>query len=226
MHTGYGQIVELLLENELRHVRISCPADMVPSPGQYMLAGSASSSDPLPVSLYSTESTPQSFITCEQIPDTWTPGTEIILRGPLGHGFTLSPTARKVALVPFDASASRLQSLIPPALRQGAGVVFVSDSGGESLHDDVEVQPISALDEVLAWADYVAFDVLRQNLHEFREKLGKKNRVSVKSEAQVLVYAPVPCGGVADCGVCAVNLRSGWKMACKDGPVFDLREIL
>lgn len=226
MHTGKGQVVELILENGLRYARISCPADLVPLPGQYLLAGVASSLNPLPVSLFSTESALQSFITSEQIPDAWTPGTEISLRGPLGRGFVLPLTARKVALVPFDASPPHLQCLIAPALRQGAGVVLVSDSGGESLHDDVEVQPFSALDEVLAWADYVAFDVLRENLHGLRERIGGGRQFSVKGDAQVLVSTPVPCGGVADCGVCAVKLRSGWKMICKDGPVFDLKEIL
>jgi hypothetical protein len=225
MRTAKGQVVELILENGLRHARISCPADLVPLPGQYLLAGVASSLNTLPVSLFSTESTLQSFITSEQIPDAWTPGTEITLRGPLGRGFVLPLTARKVALVPFDASPPHLQCLIAPALRQGAGVVLVSDSGGESLHDDVEVQPFSALDEILAWADYVAFDVLRENLHGLGERLDGWNQFSVKVEAQVFVYAPVPCGGIADCGVCAVKLKSSWKLACKDGPVFDLREI-
>jgi len=204
MRTGTGQVDELLLENGFRHARITCPADLIPSPGQYLLAGVASSSDPLPVSLFSTESTSQSFITSGQIPDSWTPGTKITLRGPLGRGFTLPLTARKIALVPFDASPSRLQSLITPALRQGAGVVLVSDSGGESLHDDVEVQPFSALDEILAWADYVAFDILRENLHELRERLEGWKQSLVK----------------------AVMLKSRWKLACKDGPVFDLREII
>ena len=226
MRTANGQVIELILENGLRHARISCPADVIPSPGQYLLAGVPSSLDPLPVSLFYTESTLQSFITSEQIPDAWTPGTEISLRGPLGRGFVLPLTARKIALVPFGDSPSRLQSLIGPSLKQGAAIVLVSDSDGESLPDDVEVQPFSALDEVLAWADYVAFDVLRENLHGLRERLGRKSQDLVKGDAQVLVYAPFPCGGIADCGVCAVNLTSGWKMTCKDGPVFDLREIL
>jgi hypothetical protein len=31
---------------------------------------------------------------------------------------------------------------------------------------------------------------------------------------------------MGECGVCAVNLRKGYKLACKDGPVFDLRSLL
>ena len=44
-------------------------------------------------------------------------------------------------------------------------------------------------------------------------------------EAQALIVTPMPCGGIAECGVCAVTVRRGWKMACKDGPVFDLKEL-
>jgi len=225
MHTGKGQVLELILESGLRHAQISCPADLVPSPGQYLLAGIASPSDPLPVPLFSTESKPGGFIASAPIPDFWTPGTIITLRGPLGRGFDLPGSARKLALIPFDVSPARLRSLIQPALKQGAAVVLVSDSDGERLHDEVEVQPFSVLEDVLAWADYIAFDVLRERLPELRERLGGKNQVSVKGDAQVLVYTPVPCGGIAECGVCAVVTKSSWKLACKDGPVFDLGEL-
>jgi len=225
MHTGKGQVLELILNDGLRHARISCSTDLIPSPGQYLLAGIASQSDPLPVSLFSTESTLQGFTACAPIPERWTPGTEITLRGPLGHGFDLPVTARKVALAPFDGSSSRLRSLIKPALRQGAAVVLVSDLDEERLPDEVEVQPFSVLDEVLAWADYIAFDVTRESLPGLRERLGVLDQLSVKKDAQVLVHTQVPCGGVAECGVCAVTLKSNWRLACKDGPVFDLREI-
>ncbi len=226
MRTGKGQVVELILENGLRHARISCPADLIPAPGQYLLAGTASSPNPLPVSLFSTESTLQSFIACPPLPEDWAPGTVITLRGPLGHGFALPASTRKVALVPFDDMLPLLKSLIPPALKQDAAVVLVSDTENERLPDEVEIQPIAALNEILAWADYIVFGVQRENLPEMRERFSGKTQISVKSEAQVLVYTRVPCGGIAECGVCAVEMKSGWKLACKDGPVFDLREIL
>lgn len=225
MHTGKGQVVELVLENGHRQARIACAADLIPSPGQYLLGGTASSIDPLPVSLYSTESTPRGFIAATPIPETWIPGSELALRGPLGQGFEMPPSARKVALVPFDDSSARLRGLIQPALVQGAAVVLLSDSDGEHLPDEVEVQPLSALEDILSWADYIAFDVSRESLPELRERLRGKNQSSGKGEAQVLIYAPAPCGGVAECGVCAVTLKSGWRMACKDGPVYGLGEI-
>ncbi len=224
MHNAKGQVVELILENGLRHARISCPAELIPAPGQYLLASDASDS-PLPVPIFSTESAPGSFISSAPIPETWTPGAEITLRGPLGRGFVLPPSSRKIALVAFDTAPSLLHGLIAPALKQGAAVVLVSGTDGEHLPDEVEVQPLSALDEVLAWADYLAFDVARGELPGLRERLGSVKQAWAGKEAQVLIHTPMPCGGIADCGVCAVTLKSGWAMACKDGPVFELGKV-
>lgn len=224
MNTAKGQIAELILQNGLRYARITCPVNLTPSPGQYLLSSNASFLDPLPVPLFSTESTPLGFIAA--VPDHWHPGQEVSLRGPLGRGFVLPPFARKVALIAFDDSPSRLRGLIKLALKQGAAVVLVCDTSEEdSLPDEVEVQPLSALDDVVRWADYLAFDVLRESLYGLKERLGGANQLSVKSEAQVLVRTSIPCGGIAECGVCAVGTKSSWKLACKDGPVFDWNEL-
>lgn len=225
MHTGKGQVLELILENGFRRARISCDEPLIPFPGQYLSAGTASQPDALLVSLFSTESAPKSFTASAPIPGTWTPGTEICLRGPLGHGFTLPPFARRVALVAFDTSPARLSGLLESALKQGAAVVLVCDENEFQLPDEVEVQPSSALGEILEWADYIAFDVTRENLSELKETVGKLKQMSVKKKAQALIRTAMPCGGIAECGVCAVTLKSSWKLTCKDGPVFDWDEI-
>src|ERR671931_1764610 len=98
MHTGKGQVLELLLEDGRRQVRISCPSNLIPAPGQYLLAGDGSMA-PLPVPFFHTDSAPQGFIAMGSIPDFWTPGAELQLRGPLGRGFSLPLSARKVGLV-------------------------------------------------------------------------------------------------------------------------------
>jgi hypothetical protein len=224
MHIEKGQILELILEDGYRYVRVSCSASLIPSPGQYLLASDGSDS-PLPVPLFYTDFAPQGFIST--VPDTvaWTPGRGILLRGPLGRGFMLPLSARKVCLVAFDDSPSRLRGLIRPALAQDAAVVLVCESAPENLADDVEVQPLSTLCDILAWANYAAFDVTRENLPRLREQLGKQRQQLAGVGAQVLVRTPVPCGGIADCGICAVTTKSEWKLACKDGPVFDWREL-
>jgi dihydroorotate dehydrogenase electron transfer subunit len=224
MHTGKGQIVETILEDGQRLVRIVCPANLIPTAGQYLLAGDASDS-PLPVHLFYTDSAPEGFLAAPPIPETWMPGSRLSLRGPLGRGFVIPISARKIVLTAFDDAPLRLRGLIRPALKQGAAVVVVSDFAVGNLSDAVEVQPLSAMAEVLAWADYAAFDTARENLPKLREKLGAKNQLSAEMEAQILIRTFMPCGGAAECGVCAVSLKSGWQMACKDGPIFDLREF-
>lgn len=217
-------MLELILEDGCRYVRVSCPSNLIPSPGQYLLAGDGSDA-PLPVSLFHTDSAPQGFIAAGPLPGSWHPGLELHLRGPLGRGFTLPASARKVGLVAFDDSPARLKGLIRPALKQEAAVVLLCNSAPEDLPDDVEVQPLSALSEIVEWADYLACDVSRENLNQLREHLGKLNQLPAGKESQVLIRTPVPCGGLADCGVCAVSLKSDWRLACKDGPVFNWSEL-
>jgi NAD(P)H-flavin reductase len=224
MSTGKGQIIELILEDGCRYVRIGCSPNLIPSPGQYLLAGDGSDS-PLPVPLFYTDSAPEGFIATAAVPDSWNPGLELYLRGPLGRGFTLPFSARKVGLIAFDASPARLRGLIRPALKQDSAIVLVDNSTPDNWPDDVEVQPMSALNDVAEWADYLAFDVARDNLSQMREQLKEINQFTVGKEVQVLIHTPIPCGGVAECGVCAVTLKSGWRLACKDGPVFDWNEI-
>jgi NAD(P)H-flavin reductase len=225
MHIGKGQVFELILDSGDRHARISCPPNLIPAPGQYLLASDGSDS-PLPVPLFYTDSAPQGFIAAAPVPNTWNPGTKLHLRGPFGRGFILPLSARKVAIVVFEAAASRLKGLIQQGLKQDAAVVLVCDSAADDLPADVEVQPLSALGEVVEWADYVAFDVARENLSQLGERLGKQNQLLSGMRSQVLVRTAVPCGALAECGVCSVVLKSGWKLACKDGPVFDWRELL
>lgn len=238
MHTGKGEILELIFEDGYQYVHIGCSPSLIPSPGQYLLAGDGSSS-PLPVSLFYTDSAPRGFIAMAPISNSWNPGLDLSLRGPLGRGFTLPYTARKIGLIALDASPARLKGLVQPALKQNAAVVLVCACIPENLPDDVEVQPMSAFSDVVEWADYVACDTTRDNFLQLRERWIEINQLMVgkarvakssqrehgRNDAQVLIHTPVPCGGVAECGICAVTLKSGWKLACKDGPVFDWSEL-
>lgn len=224
MHTGNGQVLELILEDGDRYVRVSCPPNLTTGPGQYLLASDGSAAA-LPVPLVHTDSAPEGFVAVAPATAGWTPGLVLHLRGPLGRGFSLPLTARRVALVAFDDSPARLKGLIRPALRQGAAIVLIGNSAPDTLPDDVEVQPLSVLDEILEWSDYAAFDIAREHLRQFKQEMGQRNQQAFGIGAQILIRTPVPCGGIAECGVCAVTLRSEWKLACKNGPVFDWGDL-
>ena len=62
-------------------------------------------------------------------------------------------------------------------------MVLVSNMVMDDMPEAVEVQPLQALTDIYQWADYAAFDVARENLHQLGEMLGKAGsrlRVRVK----------------------------------------------
>ncbi len=222
MKNGTGQLSEIYLDSR---ARILCPPELIPAPGQYVLAHADSSDDPLPVSVFFSDSAPNGFRCAPSLPLAWRPGTQLNLRGPLGHGFSIPAFARKVALIAFDESPARLYGLISIALKQDAEVVLVCETVMDDIPEAVEVQPLRAFMDIYQWADYAALDVARENLHQLGEMLGKTEQAKSPREAQVLVRTPMPCGAVAECGVCALTIRHEWKMVCKDGPVFEMNSI-
>lgn len=218
MKIGKGKIAEILLNGSLW---VECSPDLIPSPGQYLHAYKPASDAPLPVSLFSIESTPSGFRSAPPASFDCAPGDVIDLRGPLGHAFQIPPFAKKIALIALDDSIARLYGLISLSLKQNAEIVLVCNSAQGDLPEVVEIQPLQALTDVLKWADYAAFDVQRENLNRLKEMLKNENQLSPKIEAQILVHAPMPCGGIAECGVCGLTLNREWKMICKEGPVFN-----
>ena len=224
MKTAQGKLEEIYLDGS---ARIACPPELTPAPGQYLLAHADGSDSPLPVPVFSSLPSPQGgFRSAPGLPASWRPGHSLHLRGPIGHGFTIPTSARKVALVAFDDSTARLLGLLSSALKQNAEVVVICNSTTEDLPEIVEVQPLKALSDALQWAEYAAMDVSRENLNQLKDRLAGKEQITAKIEAQVLIRAPMPCGALAECGVCALTIHHDWKMICKDGPVFELRDLL
>lgn len=223
MRTVKGVVEALLLDG---CAQIHCPPELTPRPGQYLLAHTDASDAPLPVPLFPIESTPRGFRCAPPLPRQWRPGDPLTLRGPLGHGFALPESARKVALIAFEDSPARLQGLIPLALQQNAEVALVSDASAADLPEIVEAQPLKALPEILRWADYAAIEAARGNLGRMKEMVEGAEQIWAEREAQILVPTPMPCGGIAECGVCAVVLRRDWKLTCRDGPVFKLNDLI
>ncbi len=223
MKTAKGKVEEIFLDGS---ARISCTPELIPIAGQYLHSQAAGSDSPLAVSLFPSLPSPNGFRSAPPIPSAWRPGQILHLRGPIGRGFSIPQSARRVALVAFDDSLSRLLGLVSQALTQNAEIVAACDAPIENLPEVVEIQPLKSLPEVLTWADYAAMDVDRENLNRLGEGLEGLGQVAAGIEAQVLIRSLMPCAGIADCGVCALASRHGWRMICKDGPVFDLRELI
>lgn len=222
MHTGI--ILKRFFEERRAAGRIA--STLIPAPGQYLLAHDPASNDPLAVPLFPAGPAPDGFLVGPPLPRAWAPGLTLSLRGPLGHGFHLPPSSHRIALAALDGSPASLLALIAPAFAQDASVVLVCDSPPDDLPDEIEIQPLESLMDVCKWADYLAVSVGRENWPEWKYMLAKAIQAGGPREAQGLILAPMPCGGLADCGACALSVASESKWVCKDGPVFNLYDLL
>ena len=225
-------LLEVCLEDEgLMGGRIECPPGLRPAPGQYLLAHAAGMAEPLPSTLFPARFRPGDASSAElelapPLPAGWTAGTRLAVRGPLGQGFNLPATARQVALVAADGLAPQvLLPLVDTALAQGAAVALYTRDIPAGLPSEVEVLPPEPLSDVLGWADYLAIQLQPGGLSKLRRRLGLAPHAILPVPAQVLVQVAMPCGGIGDCGLCAVATRQGWKLACKDGPVFNFNDL-
>lgn len=226
MQISHGSVDEIYI-NGWRAARILCPSVLIPAPGQYLLAQTAPTADsPLPIPIYLAATSPNGFYAADPLPVAWTPGTSLALKGSLGRGFHLPPAARRVLLASWSGSLGRVLSLLEACQRQGAEVALIAGSAPQGIPLSVEVLPPAALPEAARWADYAAFDIPREQIESCLASPPLSESLNLLSGyTQTLVETAVPCGGMAECGVCAVSTRNGVRLACKDGPVFGLEEL-
>jgi NAD(P)H-flavin reductase len=223
MKTDEGAVREVYFDR-IAAARITCPNGLIPAAGQYLLAeATLEQSSILPVPIFPAGSADGGFLAASPFPTSWHPGTSLSLRGPLGNGFNLPDASRSVALVSFGDTVQRLAALIAPAIEQSAAVTMVSAQPPTGLPNAVEIMPVESLPEVLSWADYIALDMPREMVPSLPNLFPLNGIICT---AQVLLTSPMPCGGRGDCGVCAVSVKRGYKLICKDGPVFDLKLFL
>jgi hypothetical protein len=222
-----GRVIEVRLDaNKQIEARIACPARAIPAPGQYVrVVDSRNPDDALAWTVFPGEISADSFVAAAPLPLAWTPGIELNLCGPLGQGFHISQGAHRIALAALGESVSRLLPLAAAALAVDASIAIFSDGPLPSLSSSLEIYPLAALPESLSWTEFLALDLPLQKLAELRLTLGLANDQVLICPAQALIFTPMPCGAAAECGACAVPAHRGWKLACQDGPVFDLTGV-
>jgi hypothetical protein len=205
---------------------LKCPPNLVPPAGKYIQAVEENSKETLAASIFSMGEVKGGFLAAPVLPPEWVPGTRLLVRGPLGHGFSVPEKARRILLVAFKNPPHRLQGLIGPALEKGAEVVLITNEPSLNVPEAVEIQPLAQLSSAWTWADAVAADVAREDWSEFLSSVKQEKMSANKPIVQVLLRAPMPCAAIAECGICAFTLQNSWKMICKDGPVFDLTDLI
>jgi len=220
MRINPGRVAELRLHLGEVSALIACPEENIPAAGQYLLAAEKGAIMASP--LFLADSAEQGFLAAPPLPDSWRPGTELSLYGPMGRGFQPPVDARRLALIALGGTNARLMPLVNRTRSDYYSATLYSDAPFSELPSDLEAYPLNDLEEALSWADFFAIDAAINDLESLAEHFANIS----PGRGQVLIHTAMPCGGLADCGVCAVKVKKSWKLACKDGPVFDLRDLL
>jgi len=222
-----ARVTEIRLDAQGRPAAwVACPSGAIPSAGQYVRAYNPHDRDAaLGDWLFPGEIAEDGFLALPPIPSSWDLGTHLDLWGPLGKGFVLPKNLQRMALAVLGDTAARLLPLIEQVMQLDCSVTLFTDVALMPLPSSIEVYPLDMLPEALDWAQFLALDIQQEHLSALRTILGIGAGQSLPCSAQVLVYAPMPCAGMAGCGACVVTARRGWKLVCKDGPVFDLEQL-
>jgi len=168
-------------------------------------------------------------------------GATLDIFGPVGHGWTIRPTARNLLLVSEETYITSLILLAQMAIEQELAVTLVAQSSSAAavyppalLPNEVEYHIITqdgsmgqrgeVLDipaSYLSWADAACCGVSQETsvaLYAHFERMRSKHF------AQGIILQPLVCASGA-CLSCSIETYSGPKLVCKDGPVFLLGEI-
>jgi Iron-sulfur cluster binding domain of dihydroorotate dehydrogenase B len=226
---GYytGRVSEIRLElNGQWEICVLCPGEAIPLPGQYLLASdSTNRNEILGTPLFICEETVRGFWANPLHPISWGPGTHLNLVGPFGHGFNLPRNIQRLGMVATGETISRLRPLINTVTKTQTSVTLFTDLTLSWLPEAVEVSPLATIKTALDWPDFLTVDVPLNQLGELRNLFGMGYEVQLPCPAQALITTPMPCAGMAKCGVCAVQTRRGWRLVCEDGPVFELSSL-
>jgi hypothetical protein len=225
MASEHVSILETNLESGGVGCTLALPANLRPGAGQYLLGFCAEAGDLLPTVLFPAVLPGAEMLFSAPIPSAWSAGMTLVLRGPLGHGFHLPSGPRRLALAALNDCPGPLLPLAQSVLADGGEVALYAHSAPAHLPPQVEVLPLDLLPEAPGWAHFLALDVALDALAGLPVRLGLQHPGNLPCAAQVLVRTAMPCAGLAACGVCAVSTRRGWKLACKDGPVFDWEDL-
>ena len=168
-------------------------------------------------------------------------GESVDLFGPLGKGFEIYPSSRNLLLVAGGVGVAPLMALAEHAKAKGLKfklvigeknaakiyperllpsgikpVVTTEDGslGQKGMVTDVLPQLIPAADQIFVCGPLPMYRAIAK----MGNKLGNK-------PTQVLLEMVMGCG-VGACLSCSIETKSGRKLVCKDGPVYEFGDIL
>lgn len=169
-------------------------------------------------------------------------GSSLDLVGPSGNGFTIDPAANKLLLIAGGIGIAPLRFLAEFALLQGkdvtlllgartksgiipdkllpagAKVVRATEDGSLGKKDII----INLVPEYIDWADQV-FACGPKAMYQALDK--QMSTYPRERNVQVSLEVRMGCG-TGICYSCSIKTQQGMKRVCKEGPVYNIRDII
>ena len=170
------------------------------------------------------------------------PGESVDLLGPLGNGFSLIPQAHNLLLVAGGMGLAPLYFLAQEGLKNRCRVRLLTGARTASmlcpdrlLPPGVEV--IAATEDGTAGEKGPVTALLPRYAGEadrifacgpvpmYRAMAEKYRDILQNKPVQVSLEVRMGCG-LGFCYACTINTRQGLKQVCKDGPVFEMADVI
>jgi dihydroorotate dehydrogenase electron transfer subunit len=170
------------------------------------------------------------------------PGEQIDILGPFGRPLGVDARTRTLLLVGEGPGLPALMLAAREVLGRGGSATLIAAAPEPALlppawllPGEIEYQSgIGQATELLAdqtyrpaiaWADQLISALPIDQAPRLRDSIRAGRIRWDRGFASVLLQQAIPCGtGV--CSACALDLRKGPRLACTDGPAFDLREVV
>lgn len=180
-------------------------------------------------------------------------GEAIDLLGPLGNGFSINPDSHNLLLVAGGIGIAPLRFLVDRAVEQRKKVTLLMGAGSAvQLLPTGSSSPGLLTDRILPWGINIfkitedgsdgyrglATELIADYTDDadqvfacgpaamYREMTQRKEMFGLKGKpVQVSLEMRMGCG-LGVCYACTVRTRNGLKQVCKDGPVFELDDII
>lgn len=169
-------------------------------------------------------------------------GDELDLIGPLGNGFNIGSASKNILIAAGGIGIAPLKFLAETALSsgksvtlligartksglyprsllpKGANTVFATDDasyGKKGSIVDLIPEYLTGADQVFACGPEAMYETMQRHMKSW----------PVEKPIQVSLEVRMGCG-VGACYSCSIRTRQGMKRVCKEGPVFDIKDII
>jgi len=169
-------------------------------------------------------------------------GEKLDLIGPLGKGFSIEPATKKLLLVAGGIGIAPLVFLAGKAASEGMSVKLLLGTrkkdalyprkllpnGIETIittedgSDGKKGKVADILSRYIDWADQI---YACGPLAMYKAIADQRQQWKNKKPVQVSLEVRMGCG-IGACFSCSIKTKNGMKQVCRDGPVFDLDEVI